>query len=277
MKQYILLFLLLLCVSCIQQRYIDIYSVTGVYNKKSAQGMAVYKGKIFLLNDQGFCRVYDLIERKNVGNFPLSSANKNNHANCASFGTEYPVGNREFPALYVSECRKPYRCFVENVTMDSAMLIQTLRYGEEKETQVVHNWIVDREERKLYAVSRMSKAASDSVCITRFRLPFLIEGNVTFKEKDVEERFCVMFPNLLQGGTIRNGYLYLSVGLHTGNEGRKDAERAIVIIDLRKRSISRIVSLQDKVVNEPEDVDFYGNNLLLFCGQTGGIYPINVK
>lgn len=268
--------LILFCSAYAVYQRTEVYSVSGTYKKLSAQGMAVWGDLAILLNDQGFCRVYDLKEREVIGSFPLGSANKNNHANCASFGVEYPESNKEFPVLYVSECRKPYRCFVENITKDSAVLVQTIQFVKGEEPQKISDWIVEREERKLYAISRRNEMR-DSLLIVRFRLPSLTEGDVSFTEEDVEDTFCVMFPNLLQGGTVRSGHLYLPVGLHTGNESRKDAERAIIVIDLNKRTINQILSLEDRVVNEPEDVDFYGKKLLLFCGQTGGIYPINMK
>lgn len=277
MKRFLFIpFFMLVCMSCARQHYSSLYSVSGTHKKQSAQGMAVWGDQAFLLNNQGFCRVYDLTERKIMGQFLLGSANKNNHANCASFGVEYPEGNKDFPALYVSECRKPYCCFVENITKNRSVLVQTIQFVKGKEPQKASDWIVDRDERKLYAVSRL-KELGDSIFIVRFRLPSLNEGNVSFTEDDVENSFCVMFPNLLQGGTIRDHCLYLPVGLHTGNESRKDAERAIVVIDLEKRAIVQTLSLEDKVVNEPEDADFYGKRFLLFCGQTGGIYPIDIK
>lgn len=168
---------------------------------------------------------------------------------------------------------------MENINLDSAKVIQTLQYqAGGGEAQVVHDWIVDREERKLYGVSRLlvpdGNKASDSLRIIRFPLPLLSDGNVTLTAKDVEEQFHIYLPNLLQGGSIRKGILYLPVGLHTGNEHRKDAERAIVMVNLKRQQVTHILNLQEKLMNEPEDVDFHGKHLLLFCGQTGGIYRI---
>lgn len=273
----VFLFCTLICTSCKQVR-VATYSISGTYENHSAQGMAVWDDYAVLLNDQGLCRIYNLDRKELVGNYRLGSFHKNNHANCASFGVEYPEGNTTFPALYVSECRKPYRCFIENIGLDGAKVIQILQYQDRGKAQVVHDWIVDREERKLYGVSRLlvsgSNKVSDSLRIIRFSLPLLNEGNVTLTEKDVEEQFQIYLPNLLQGGSIHKSMLYLPVGLHTGNEHRKDAERAIVMVNLKRQKVIRVLSLQEKVMNEPEDVDFQGKHLLLFCGQTGGIYRI---
>ena len=58
MKQSIFLFLWLTCVSCVQPHFTNIYSITGTYEKHSAQGMAVWDNYAVLLNDQGLCRIY---------------------------------------------------------------------------------------------------------------------------------------------------------------------------------------------------------------------------
>lgn len=254
------------------------YKVPGRYEGQSAQGMDIWKDHAFLLNDRGFCRVYDFMRERVVGGFPLGSYHRNNHANCASFGVEYPAENTAFPALYVSECRKPYRCFVESVRLDGATLVQTIRYREGDKESVVHDWIVDRQKKKLYAVTRSvapkGKNAVDSVCIIRFRLPALGEGDVTLSGEDAETRFAIALPNLLQGGTIHRHRLYLPVGLHAGNEHRSDARRAMIVVDLRCRCIAHIIDLEDAVRNEPEDAAFWGGRLMLFCGQTGGIHRV---
>lgn len=254
------------------------YKVSGRYGGRSAQGMDIWKNHAFLLNDRGFCRVYDFRRERVVGSFPLGSCHRNNHANCASFGVEYPAGNTAFPALYVSECRKPYRCFVESVRLDSATLVQTIHYREGDKEPVVHDWIVDRQKKKLYAVTRSvapkGKNSVDSVRIIRFRLPALGEGDVSLSGKDAETRFAIALPNLLQGGTIRRHRLYLPVGLRAGNEHRPDARRAMIVIDLRHQRVVRVIDLEDAVRNEPEDTAFWRGRLMLFCGQTGGIYRV---
>ena len=68
--------------------------------------------------------------------------------------------------------------------------------------------------------------------------------------------------NMGQGGVINGRYLYLPVGLQNNAEGqRKDAERAIIIIDLKKHKIKKIIDLNNVIFDEPEDVDFYKGNL----------------
>lgn len=262
---------------CVSVKDFSIYSVSGIFEKQTAQGFAVWEHYAFLFNNQGWCRIFDLKQKKIINKFQLGSFHKNNHANCASFGVEFPMDNNAFPALYISECNFPYRCFVEDITDKKSTLIQTIQYVKNGEIQKVSNWITDRRMKKIYAVARCNKNMKDSVLILRSRLPSINEGDVIFEEKDVEDSFYVTFPNLLQGGTIHAHCLYLPVGLHTGNESRKDAERAILVVDIGAKKIVDFISLQDKIVNEPEDVDFYDNHLLLFCGQTGGIYPIYIK
>ena len=97
----VFLFCTLICISCKQVRLVA-YSISGTYEKHSAQGMAVWDNYAVLLNDQGLCRIYSLDRKELAGSYRLGSFHKNNHANCASFGVEYPEGNMTFPALYVS-------------------------------------------------------------------------------------------------------------------------------------------------------------------------------
>ena len=99
---------------------------------RSAQGMAIWENRAFIMYDSGFCGVYDL-EKKNpepLDLFPLGSQNDGeptkdyrNHANSCMFGHTGWQGN-PIPMLYVTigsgigqdEDGFFYRCAVENIT-----------------------------------------------------------------------------------------------------------------------------------------------------------------
>jgi glycosyltransferase involved in cell wall biosynthesis len=256
--------------SCgLNQNTVKSYPVEGTFRKEWAQGMAIFEDKAFLLNVTGLCRIYDLKKREVISDFKLGSYHAKNHANSASFGVEYPIGNFNFPAIYVSECEKPCRCFVENINMQGSKLIQTIQYQINGKFQIVHDWVVDQSNKKLYAVTQVNipgdKNKSFVNIIRRFRLPSITEGDVIFSNKDIEEEFKVSFPHVLQGATIRKGKLYLPVGLPAGNENRRGYERAIVVIDLRKTKITKIISLQNITKNEPEGAAFWNNKLMIYC------------
>lgn len=279
---YSLLFLLLITISSQAQKN-KLYSFPGLYKHKSAQGMAIHKNFAFLLNDGGYCRIYDLKKNKLISEFDLASTDKSNHANCASFGVEYPKGNKKFPAIYISECYGKCRCFVESIGLKGSMLIQTLQVKTKGREQYSNNWFVDKRQKYIYTINgstrEIDSIGTKKYLITKFPLPPLDSANVIFTEEDILDQFEVSFPNLLQGGTIRKNYLYLPVGqpdipvLRT----RKDRRRAIIVINLNTKQIEKTIDIEREVSDEPEDIDFYGKNMLLYCGQNGGLFKISEK
>ena len=68
-----------------------------------------------------------------------------------------------------------------------------------------------------------------------------------------------------------HAYWYACV---SGNN--KSGKREIMVIDLKQKLIKQKICLTNITVNEPEDVDFYRRKLLLYCGQTGGLYCIDL-
>lgn len=258
------------------------YAVTGRYNKLSAQGMAICGDRAYLYNKTGYCRVLSLKTSKIVAEFPLGCYGEKNHANSGSFGCEIPSGS-EVPAMYVSECGGEYRCFVERVMSGSSDLIQTINVNvtvDGKRLRMI-DWVADRDNRNLYGIAHTGDlddgSASKVYTIYRFRLPELKEGaRVTFGEGDILGSFTVAFPNLIQGASIRGKYLYIAAGLHEEETGRPDHGRAIIVADLKKGLLTKIVDLTLVTVNEPEDLDFYGGKALLYCGQSGGLYQLKL-
>ena len=281
MKIYCLL-LLFIATTCYSQVKKE-YSFPGQYNQKSAQGMAIYKNSAFLLSDKGYCRIYDLKEKQLVAEFDLASAEERNHANCASFGVEFPKGNKKYPALYISECAGACRCFVESIDENGSQLIQTLQLKTKGQEQYSLNWMIDKKQKCIYTIagasSEIDSIGTKKYLITKLPLPPLGSTIVIFTEKDILEQFEITFPNLLQGGIIHKNYLYLPVGLHLfpGSETRKDREKAVIVVDLKKKRIEKTINIDSEVQEEPEDVDFYKGKLLLYCGQEGGLYKVPVK
>lgn len=258
------------------------FNVAGDYKGLSAQGIAIYGHEAFLFNHTGWCRIFNLEQKKVFRDFPIGSYDKFNHANSASLGNE-KMHQSKYPVVYVSECSRPYRCFVESINDTASYLVQTIsldRYGEDG---VAYNWFVDKKHRSLYSIARKQKTSDDGswTCvhrINRYRLPRLKDGEkIVFSDKDVIESFDVSFPNLLQGGCIKGKYLYLPTGLFDTKEDRLDKERALIIVNIKRQKIEKVVDLAKITSNEPEDCDFYKGKLLLYCGQSGGLYEIPIK
>lgn len=256
-----------------------VYPIVGTYKGKSAQDMAIYSDKAYLMNDGGHCRLLNLETGEVEKEYDLGSSNKNTHINNVCFGKEILV-DADTPLLYVSETNKPHRCFVEKISGDSCFLVQTIEASEKGKIYSNHNWVVDRDENSLWGLKCFWHQYEDEVgniktVITKYRLPQLSEGEKIFlSEKDILERFDVYFPNTLQGTTIRRGKLYISSGMQEKEKNNSETERAIIVIDLKKKKIVKKININLLTTNEPEGVDFYNNKCMLFCGQTGGIYRV---
>lgn len=254
------------------------YKVPGAYKGQAGQGMAIFEHNAYILSNTGYCRVYNLQQHKVVREFQLASYGKGNHANCASFGVEHYGGNN-VPVLYVSESASPYRCFVENINNAKPELVQTIQVYENDKPKATHDWIVDSKKGFLYTFTRRGLENENGLIrhsIIKYRLPALSEGkNVILTSNDVIDQFELAFLSMGQGGTIKGKYLYLPVGLSKANDGkRNDAERSILVVDLKKKRIKKVIDLSDVITDEPEDVSFDGKELLLFCGQKGGLWSI---
>ena len=254
------------------------YHIVGNYKGKGAQGLAIYGDSAFLMSDGGLCRVYNLASKKQKREFTLASSSPKNHVNNVCFGPDHYRGNT-LPLIYVSECNNPYRCFIENITADSCELIQTI---EVKNHEVIIDWVVDCKSRYLYSISRTGKVIDDvgnCVCvIKKYRLPSVDEGNsVVLSEQDIIDQFSVIFPNILQGCKIRKNMMYLVTGFQESLNHRVDASRSLKVIDLKSKRLLKEIDLTYVTTNEPEDIDFYKGECLMYCGQEGGIYVINYR
>lgn len=252
----------------------SVYKVAGAVDNNSAQGFAVHGDMVFLANNGGMCRLYDLKRKVEVSRFLLDSHGKNNHSNCLDFGVGHLGEKNEYPALYISECTSPGRCFVEKVTRGKSTLVQTISFKKR-----VTSWFVDRDKRKLYAMMHVMNGwkMTDSISICKFDLPELSHEIVNLDETNIEDSFHLKVPYTLQGGTIHKNRLFLPVGTHGAHKDGIKKSRKLIVIDLSKRLIDKTINLEEVTDNEPEDVFFYKGMLWLFCGQSGGLYPIEIN
>ncbi len=70
----------------------------GDYKKMTAQGMAIWKNRAYLLNRPGVCRVYDLKNKVVVDSFSLASRNNSPSDFCKLHGVfKNPVIDRDWP------------------------------------------------------------------------------------------------------------------------------------------------------------------------------------
>lgn len=256
-----------------------LYPIVGSYKGKSAQDMAIYGDKAYLMGDGGHCRVLNLKTGEIERELDLASSGKKNHINGVSFGKYIPNGS-DVPLLYVSETIKPHRCFVENVNGDKSILEQTIEAVENGNTYANYNWVVDREQGFLYGLKSfwhqfVDELGNIKTVVTKYRLPQISEGKkVVLSEEDKIDRFEVFFTSSMQGTAIYKGKLYFATGLWESDQNTSETHRIVVVVDLKKKKVVKQIDVNRLTTNEPEGIDFYRNKCLLFCGQTGGIYKV---
>ena len=111
--------------------------------------------------------------------------------------------------------------------------------------------------------------------LTKYRLPQINEGEkIVLSEKDIVDRYDLLFTSSMQGATIYKGKLYIATGLWESDKNTSETYRIVVVVDLKKRKVVKKIDINQLTTNEPEGIDFYKNKCLLFCGQTGGIYRV---
>lgn len=248
-----------------------LFPVVGQYKSRSAQGMAIYGDYAYLFNDGGLCRMLNLKTEKIDYEFMLECAAKETHVNSACFSRQY-AGDNPVPALYVTEFYGKRRCFVEVINDGKSRLVQTIEFKDSQgRNPFVREWIVDNKEQVLYAVIREANRENVNV-IKKFALPPLDHATIILTEKDIVDEFTVNFVNGLQGGKIKGRYMYITVGFTPLDGEGEYFDRAIKVIDLKKKKLVRSIDLSKVTINEPEDIDFYKGKCLLFAGGTGGIY-----
>lgn len=275
---------------------------------RSAQGMAVWEDRAFILYEPGMCGVYDLARRAEapLAFFPLGSYNEGtptpdhtNHANQCMFGPAHWKDN-PIPLLYVTAGKGIgqdedgffYRCSVENICRKdetyTAEKIQTVIFkptGTEGLPYEMPCWgcpsfFVDAPGRALYIFSArfrttrefLSHYDENAYILTKFPLPSPEDGPlIRLTERDITGQFTAPFDVLFtQGGTIRDGKLYHTFGLPA-----RDYPLALRVYDLEKRCLCARVDLTGSVMGdeEIECCDFWGDTLLCNTCQ-GGLYAV---
>lgn len=243
----------------------------------SQQGMDIYGGYVFCLEDGGHVNVYDF-EKANpepVYEFELASSCPDNHANNASFGIEVPEGSN-FPLLYVSNGKVgseiEWTCFVEGIIrrngrMHSELLQTiTLDIAGWKDAGYVPifgapSWMVDRERGDLWVFSARKRTTGKVTChawenqyvATKFRVPTVNEGKkVILGANDILDQVVFPFETwFTQAGCVHDGKIYYCFGV-----GKLDPLRPsrIRVYDTDTRSIAARYELQEEIPNEMEDL-----------------------
>lgn len=262
---------LLLFLSCKAQL---LYPVVGTYKNKTAQSMTIHNNCAYLFNDSGYCRIYDLRSLKLESEFSLASSRFSTHINSASL-----IAFDDSIYVYSSECKKSYRCFVEKIKDNQALLVQIIVAKSKEKILPVIVWVLNPQDNTIVSITRDTRTLYTKGysihTIRGYKLPDIYSGNyIELSENDELYRFPVHFSSIMQDAVIKDNLLFISSGNQQSQADKAFSKRAIQIVDLNVHKLVHSIDITLLSTNEPEGLDFYNDDLLLFCGQEGGIYKI---
>ena len=246
--------------------------------KQGYQGMDVWGQTIVSCQNTGIVTLYhyDGSTFKKMGDsFPLTTNDKENHANVVSMSRTFHKSGDPLPLIYVSQCSKGrYKgmkdvCFVERINPDlkSSELVQTILYKDEN-----HNfgyavqWVLDNENGYLYGYGNTinNNDPQNRHRIVKFRIPELKDSLVTLTDADllenylVEETYQRPFNPIGQGLFIKDGMLYMPTGF-----GTEKAPSVLYVWDLAGRHMRNVIDLSKSTQSELEDCAVFGSGLLI--------------
>ena len=263
----------LLLLSCntddLDYRLIDYWNVDGVVIKKydnkvmpnyatldgsslTAQGCAISGSIMYRFYNGGYCKAFEISDDFNirlVTEFQMDSYHDGNHMNCAQF---YPKSD----ILYSSEFNMR-TCNVEKINLTDSNSVQLQRIHINETENLGHGFlnIVCGDDGFLWA---FGDYGNGTICLLKFLLPDTIKSNnnVHIGDDDVLGKWFHVDDICLQGGLVKNGFIYLLSGSYTD-------KRYLFIFDSSTGALSKKINLNAIVKEEPEDCDFYKNHLII--------------
>ena len=96
----------------------------------------------------------------------------------------------------------------------------------------------------------------------KFRCPDLSLKEVTIGRNEVLEHWMIVDDIFMQGGKIKNGYLYFV-------SGSAYYKKRLMVFNIHTKTLYRDILLNDIITEEPEDCDIINNKLIItVCGGT---------
>lgn len=245
--------------------YEVLYTIPNYVEDKVIQGFDIYNGVLFQCYDEGYCATYDFDTGTQIAAFPLGSAYSTNHCGNANFGNEFPQGNTQFPALYVSGDLTTKACYVESVSTTGSQLVQTI-YFDINPSYTGGQVIVDKGRNRLLYMQREDsriRYLGNRFKISEFRIPALSEGSeIHFTNADIlgEPYELEYYSPLYQGATIYRGAVLQTHGLCANSFG---STVGIMYFDALTHSFDRHIDLTGKTSHEPQSVAVYQDRLII--------------
>lgn len=244
------------------------YYENGAFH--SAQGMAIHNSIMYRLFDTGFCQTYsieDIDKPLYISSFPIGSFSEVNHCNCAQF---IPELDGEL-YLYIAGLRG--KCYVERITQDSSQLIQTISL---KKLKIFNNSqrlnIICGDDGFLWLFG--SDDGGRNLIFAKAKRPSLNEANAVLDINDIidywlESDYCYE-DSVWQGGMVYSGNLFFVFGT-------KDSNRHIAIYNTYTHEKVNDIDLNDAVLEEPEDCDFFNDRIVLSINGGKGYYILELN
>ena len=254
----------------------DSVTITKLPVTGGGQGFDIWNGVMFQCQDAGYCKTYDLATGAQLGSFALGSQYSHNHCGNANFGTQYPTGNTEYPALYVSGDLTTKACYVENVTETSSELIQTI-YFDIDPSYTGGQVILDRERNVLLYQQRQQPGIRDSLNyfkVYEFPVPKLSDGaEIRYDNDDVLKAYDLYFTTLYQGATLQNGLLLQT---HGPCANAFNSSVGVMAFNVEKGVPERHIDLTSLKYEEPQGITVYDNRLIMSFAD-GSYYQIELN
>ena len=176
----------------------------------STQGFAIYGRYGFSMHDKGQCVIIDLKQKRFINTFTIEG--NTGHCNNASFGVERYSKQSQFPLLYVTECRGERACYVNDISLEGAQMVQKIFYDGEDITGPA-DWAVDRRKKLIYLYCTIGKVRT----LKWFALPRLSDsdahGEVHLKAEDTIGSVALGDISIPQGSHIHRKRAYLPAGI----------------------------------------------------------------
>ena len=176
----------------------------------STQGFAIYGRYGFSMHDKGQCVIIDLKQKRFINTVTIEG--NTGHCNNASFGVERYSKQSQFPLLYVTECRGERACYVNDISLEGAQMVQKIFYDGEDITGPA-DWAVDRRKKLIYLYCTIGKVRT----LKWFALPRLSDsdahGEVHLKAEDTIGSVALGDISIPQGSHIHRKRAYLPAGI----------------------------------------------------------------
>lgn len=236
-----------------------LFDIPSKFNGRPMQAFSVNADILFVCYDSGYCRTYCQNTGILLSEFKLGCFIPSNHCGNANFGSEYPEGNTEHPALYVSGDLTNKACYVQSITQHGAKTIQTIHFDLRNDFGGSQA-IVDIARQRIVYMQRKLKDIKDknnTFVIYEFRLPRLSEKDIVFTDKDVLSSYelPVYFP-IYQGAHIHNGMLLQSYGYPGIKIG-------LAVFDIAKNELVENIDLTEVMPYEPQSVTIYKEEIYM--------------